>query len=53
MIEGGFVAESETFEGELNFSNIDSIDVSCGATYGAKLIMELVNAAVEDSKGVN
>lgn len=53
VIEGGFVTESETFEGELNFSNIDSIDVSCGATYGAKLIMELVNAAVEDSKGVN
>ncbi len=50
IIEGGFVSDSTSFEGELPTDKVDSIDTSCGATYGAKLIKELVNAAILDSK---
>ena len=50
VIEGGFVSDSSSFDGELPVDKVDSIDASCGATYGAKLIKELVNAAIEDSE---
>lgn len=50
VIEGGFVSESSTFDGTLNTDSVNGINASCGATYGAKLIKELVNAAIEDSK---
>lgn len=32
--------------------SLDNIDVKCGATYGAKLVKELVNAALNDAKEV-
>ncbi len=42
-------AESETV-GSLDSTN--GIDTSCGATYGANLVKELVQAALDDAKGV-
>lgn len=53
-IELGFSSEAKRFEGELSKEDVADIDVSCGATYGAKLVRELVNAALDDAlKGGN
>ena len=46
-IDVGFTSENQTFEGTLDESDVANIDVACGATYGAKLVKELVNAALE------
>ena len=36
--------------GSLTASHVENIDVSCGATYGAKLIRDLVLIALEDER---
>ena len=52
-IDVGFVSESSKHEGSLSASELANVDVSCGATYGAKLVKELVSAALNDAKGGN
>ena len=37
--------------GELTESQVNSINVKCGATYGATLVKDLVNIALQDAKG--
>jgi len=50
-IEVGFVSDKNKFEGTLSKADVDKIDVACGATYGAKLVKELVNEALKDAEG--
>ena len=50
-IDVGFVSETNKYEGSLNQQELDLVDVKCGATYGAKLVKELVSAALNDAKG--
>ena len=52
-IEVGFVSEKSKYEGTLDSGALSNIDVSCGATYGATLVKELVSAALNDAKGGN
>ena len=52
-VEVGFVSEKKKYEGTLDEDDILAIDVKCGATYGAKLVKELVSAALDDAKGGN
>ncbi len=52
-IEIWFKSDSSSYAGTLNNDELANIDVSCGATYGAKLVKELVTAALNDAKGGN
>ena len=36
---------------DINNQNIDDLDVKCGATYGAKLVKELINVALDHYQG--
>ena len=48
---GAYKKEEASNIGSLSSSEIDGIDTACGATYGAKLVKELVNIALQDAKG--
>ena len=37
--------------GELTQDQVNNVDVKCGATYGATLVKDLVNIALQDAKG--
>lgn len=50
-IEVGFASDSSKYDGQLDQDALNNIDVACGATFGAKLVKELVNAALNDAKG--
>ena len=39
--------------GDLSETEVSAIDVKCGATFGATLVKELVNIALNDAKGGN
>lgn len=48
------IKPSDTPEvGALEGAQLEGIDTSCGATYGANLVKELVTVALEDAKGGN
>ena len=48
-IELGFYSDSNSQAvGELTEDEVDDVNVKCGATYGAKLIKELIQVAFED-----
>lgn len=49
-----FIKPADTPEvGTLDSSELAGIDTSCGATYGANLVKELVSTALNDAKGGN
>ena len=48
-VDVGFTSDAQKFEGTLDEDDVANIDVACGATYGAKLVKELVNQALEDA----
>ena len=46
----GAYSSNDVVIGSLTASDVENIDVSCGATYGAKLIRDLVLIALEDER---
>lgn len=46
----GAYSSTDVTVGNLTTGEIENIDVSCGATYGAKLIRDLVLVALEDGR---
>ena len=47
---GAYSAGNTEKVGTLDSANVDSIDVKCGATYGATLVKDLVKIALDDAK---
>ena len=46
---GAYTASNNGSVGELSSDAVSSIDVKCGATYGATLVKELVTVALDDA----
>lgn len=46
----GAYSSTDVTVGSLTASDVENIDVSCGATYGAKLIRDLVLVALKDER---
>lgn len=49
----GIKPEEVTPVGALSEADVDNIDTSCGATYGANSVKELIKIALQDAKGGN
>ena len=49
----GIKPEELTPVGSLSEADVDNIDTSCGATYGANTVKELIKIALQDAKGGN
>ena len=47
----GIKPEEVTPVGALSEADVDNIDTSCGATYGANSVKELIKIALQDAKG--
>ena len=53
-IEVGFTSDSGLSKvGPLSEDNVDNVDVKCGATYGAKLVKELIKVAFDNYNKTN
>ena len=52
-IQIGFAPKASDKVGTLTEENVENVDVKCGATFGAKLVKELIQKAFEDYNTAN